>query len=58
MEMGLGRLARSPNEFWAMTPKELEAAIAGVVGRAPAPLSRGALDELMLRFPDPASEKD
>jgi uncharacterized phage protein (TIGR02216 family) len=40
MEMGLGRLARSPKEFWAMTPKELEAAIAGAVGLAPASLSR------------------
>jgi uncharacterized phage protein (TIGR02216 family) len=58
MEMGLGRLARSPNEFWAMTPKELAAAITGAVGLAPASLSRAALDELMSRFPDPAPKKD
>ena len=58
MELGLGRLGRSPREFWAMTPKELEAAIAGAVGLAPTPLSRAELEGLIARFPDPEMEKD
>lgn len=58
MELGLGRLGRSAEEFWAMTPKELEAAIAGAIGRAPRPLPRTALDELMQQFPDPATERE
>ena len=58
MEIGLGQLGRSPQEFWAMTPKELEAAIAGAIGRAPAPLSREDLDRLISRYPDPTMEKD
>jgi uncharacterized phage protein (TIGR02216 family) len=59
MELGLGRLARSPREFWAMTPKELDAAVEGAIGFGPAPLSREELDRLISRFPDPApAEKD
>jgi uncharacterized phage protein (TIGR02216 family) len=58
MELGLGRLGRSPREFWAMTPKELEAAIAGAVGFAPVPLSREELERLISRFPDWATEDD
>ena len=57
MELGLGRLGRSPQEFWAMTPKELDAAVAGDIGLAPVPLSREEFDKLISRFPDPA-EKD
>jgi uncharacterized phage protein (TIGR02216 family) len=52
MELGLGRLGRSSQEFWAMTPKELEAAIAGTIGLSTAALSRDDLDKLILRFPD------
>jgi uncharacterized phage protein (TIGR02216 family) len=52
MEIGLGRLGRSPQEFWNMTPKELEAAVAGAIGVASAPLSRRDLEEMMARFPD------
>lgn len=58
MELGLGRLGRSPTEFWAMTPRELEAAIAGAIGVGPQPLSREDLDRLISRFPDPATEED
>lgn len=58
MELGLGRLGRSPQEFWAMTPKELEAAVAGAIGLGPVPLSREELDGLISRYPDPAAEKD
>jgi uncharacterized phage protein (TIGR02216 family) len=53
---GLGVLRLSPREFWAMTPRELAHAIAAVRGRAPAPLARGELDELMRRFPDGAQD--
>ena len=56
MEIGLGRLGRSPQEFWNMTPKELEAAVAGAIGLASAPLSRGDLEGLMARFPDRFSD--
>ncbi|MFW6076652.1 MAG: rcc01693 family protein [Hyphomicrobiales bacterium] len=58
MELGLGRLGRSPQEFWAMTPKELEAAVAGAIGFAPMPISREELEGLMARFPDPDMETD
>jgi uncharacterized phage protein (TIGR02216 family) len=58
MELGLGRLGRSPREFWAMTPRELEAAVAGAIGFAPMPLSREELERLISRFPDRAMEDD
>jgi uncharacterized phage protein (TIGR02216 family) len=58
MELGLGRLGRSPREFWTMTPKELDAAVAGAVGFTPAPLSREELERLIARFPDPDTETD
>jgi uncharacterized phage protein (TIGR02216 family) len=58
MEIGLGRLGRSPQEFWNMTPKELEAAVAGAIGLGSAPLSRRDLEGLMARFPDPGTETD
>jgi uncharacterized phage protein (TIGR02216 family) len=58
MELGLGRLGRSAQEFWAMTPRELDAAVAGAVGTGPAPLSREDLDRLIARFPDPDLEED
>lgn len=52
MGFGLGVLRRSPAEFWAMTPRELAAAMRALgVGRA-GPPGRAALDELMERFPD------
>jgi len=40
-----------------MTPKELEAAVAGAIGLASAPLSRRDLEGLMARFPDPGTER-
>ena len=58
MEIGLGRLGRSPQEFWNMTPKELEAAVAGAIGIGSAPLSRRNLEGLMARFPDTGMETD
>lgn len=54
MRLALGRLRMSPAEFWAMTPRELEAVIAGATGEAIAhqPLGRDALASLMMQFPD------
>lgn len=53
MAFGLGVLKLSPRQFWAMTPRELAAAHAGVTGRgAGAPLDRGALERLMALHPD------
>lgn len=51
MGFGLGVLRLSPAEFWRMTPRELAAAIAAVIG-ARVPLDRAGLSELMKRYPD------
>ena len=52
MAFGLGVLRLSPEQFWAMTPRELKAARDGVYGPAALPISRGALVTLMSHFPD------
>jgi uncharacterized phage protein (TIGR02216 family) len=54
MSLGLGVLRLSPAQFWAMTPRELDAAIRGMMGPPAASLtpSRSGLDRLMQRFPD------
>ena len=54
MAAGLGLLRLSPQDFWSMTPKELEAALRGLLGptSADAPPPRSALAHLMARFPD------
>lgn len=54
MAAGLGQLRLEPKAFWAMTPRELEAALKGVAGPRPAggPPTRGEIDALMGRFPD------
>jgi len=52
MTAGLGLLRLSPAAFWAMTPTELDWALAALSppqGGAP---DRAALDALMARFPD------
>ena len=54
MAFGLGLLGLAPREFWSMTPRELDAALAGRFGRAQraaVPSSRD-LAALMSRFPD------
>jgi len=51
MGFGLGILRLSPEQFWRMTPRELACAIEAVTGRGN-PLDRGALTDLMRRFPD------
>jgi uncharacterized phage protein (TIGR02216 family) len=51
MHVGLGLLRLSPNDFWAMTPRELLAAT-GLGRAAGVTLKRGDLAGLMARFPD------
>jgi uncharacterized phage protein (TIGR02216 family) len=54
---GLGVLRLAPDAFWAMTPRELAAAINAVHGRTgTTPLARGDLDRLMQAFPDSNKE--
>lgn len=51
MAFGLGRLKLSSKAFWAMTPRELVAAMSAYAGPVAAP-ERSALAKLMNRFPD------
>lgn len=55
MAAGLGLLRLPPDVFWAMTPRELMAALegAGLTAAPGGPLSRSELEGLMARFPDP-----
>ena len=53
MAAGLGRLRLPPAHFWAMTPRELAAALRGGLGLSANPaLARADLTRLMARFPD------
>jgi uncharacterized phage protein (TIGR02216 family) len=54
MAAGLGLLRLAPAAFWSMTPRELSAALRGLLGAATpdTPLPRSALAQLMARFPD------
>jgi uncharacterized phage protein (TIGR02216 family) len=53
MAAGLGLLGLSPAAFWALTPRELSAALRGRLGPEPeAPPSACELAELMTRYPD------
>lgn len=52
MALGMGRLRLDSAAFWAMTPRELAAAIEGLNGIRGAPPDRAMLDALMRRFPD------
>ena len=54
MQLGLGILRLSPQNFWAMTLSELEAAVSGAFGPTslPSPLARRELSALIKRFPD------
>ncbi len=49
-----GVLKLAPRDFWAMTPRELSAALVGALpqARRTPPMSRDALDGLVQRFPD------
>ena len=54
MAMGLGALKLKPADFWALTPREFDAALEGHFGRRrrDGPLSRSDLDDLITAFPD------
>jgi uncharacterized phage protein (TIGR02216 family) len=52
MALGFGRLGLSSAEFWALTPRELAAAMEGLFGAGLAPLERRTLEDLMTRYPD------
>ena len=53
MQFGFGVLKLPSGAFWALTPRELEAAMmAHYGGRSDAPFSRLALGALMERYPD------
>lgn len=52
MAFGLGRLRLPPDDFWAMTPREMASAMAAVLPRNAGVPERAALAELMGRFPD------
>lgn len=54
MAAGFGLLGLSPHAFWAMTMKELEAAVRGRLGPHThhGALSRADLADLQRRFPD------
>lgn len=54
MTAGLGTLRLAPGEFWAMTPRELDAGLRGALGLVsiePA-MTRPDLTALMTAFPD------
>lgn len=54
MAAGLGLLRLRPADLWSMTPKELDAALRGLLGplQGSSPLPRPVLGELMARYPD------
>ncbi|MDH4981303.1 phage tail assembly chaperone [Hyphomicrobium sp. D-2] len=53
MAAGFGLLGLSPQTLWAMTPRELAAALRGRLGpRMSGPLSRSDLAGLLERYPD------
>lgn len=54
MIAGLGHLGLAPRDFWAMTPRELDAALRGHyrLGPAGASLTRRTLNSLLAAFPD------
>lgn len=55
MAFGLGVLRLSPEQFWSMTPREIAAALDGLLGRdrtTATPPTRHDLAALAARFPD------
>ncbi len=52
MAFGLGRLKLTPAAFWGMTLKELAAVVRVFASAGAGSLQRGALSELMRRYPD------
>lgn len=54
MRVGLGLLGLAPEAFWAMTPREFEAAVQGRFGRSGTipRMNVAQLEQLMRQFPD------
>jgi uncharacterized phage protein (TIGR02216 family) len=54
MAFGLGRLRLPPEQFWAMTPREIAAAMRWHMGShgTVEPMGRNDLNALVARFPD------
>ena len=54
MAIGLGVLGFAPRDFWALTPRELDAALRGRFGGGDAAraLTRAGFDGLLKQFPD------
>ena len=52
MAAGFGLLRLSPEQFWSMTPRELERAMSVLLPAASPSLRRHELDALMRAFPD------
>lgn len=52
--IGLGVLKLSSDAFWRLTPREFALAT-GLLRACNAPLDRGAMAQLMQRFPDGAT---
>ncbi|MBB4004211.1 MAG: rcc01693 family protein [Aurantimonas endophytica] len=52
MAAGLGHLRLSPRDFWAMTPRELAAALGPVGAQTLQPPRRDELAALIRQFPD------
>lgn len=57
MGFAFGVLRLSPETFWAMTPRELSAAVRAITGDR-TPLGRADLDSLIAAFPDFPASKD
>ncbi len=56
---GLGHLKLAPAVFWALTPKELAAALGGMAGDAAMGLpTRSEFERLMGQYPDRSPHGD
>jgi uncharacterized phage protein (TIGR02216 family) len=58
MAFGLGRLRLSPQSFWAMTPRELAAAMRVWRREETRSIEHDALERLMRAFPDEGGEHE
>lgn len=56
MRAGMRGLGLKPDEFWRLTPAELQILLGAGSGRAP--LGRARLDELLAAYPDHNGDKD
>ena len=52
MGFGFGVLRLAPQQFWALTPRELAAAYRTIAGEGRVAPGRSELDQLMERYPD------